>query len=212
VARGVPKERLVSYRGIKEDITFADLDLAAIEPHAFPGIRDSGRLAVLVRPPAEESHYHRSESSALFDEALTWLARDDQVTVVFSPRYDWQVDGLKRVDWPVSPIVLTTPLPFASLLTAVDVVVSGGGTMTREAAYLGVPAVSIFRGLPGGVDRYLEEIGRLVIARSPEDLSRLDLRGFERSRPLNAKSGAADDVVDAITERAGGYAASDSPR
>ena len=207
-ARGVPKGRLVPYRGIKEDITFADLDLAAIKPHAFPGIRDSGRVAVLVRPPAEESHYHRSESSALFDEAIAWLARDDRVTVVFSPRYDWQVDGLKRVDWPISPIVLTTPLPFASLLAAVDVVVSGGGTMTREAAYLGVPAVSIFRGLPGGVDRYLEEIGRLVIARSPEDLSRLDLRRFERSVPLNANPDAANDVVDAVIELARCNAAS----
>ena len=34
-----------------------------------------------------------------------------------------------------------------------DLVISGGGTMNREAAALGVPVYSIFRGKIGGVDR-----------------------------------------------------------
>ena len=198
--RGVREQRLVPYRGIKEDITFADLDVASVRPHEFPGTRDSGKVFVLVRPPAEESHYHRSESSELFREVLAWLARDERVAVVFSPRYEWQVERLSDVVWPVPPIVLTTPVPFASLLAAVDVVVSGGGTMTREAAYLGVPALSIFRGRAGGVDRYLEKIGRLAIVRSAEDLMGVDVRQIERSRPLHTNPRAADDVVDAVME------------
>ena len=36
-----------------------------------------------------------------------------------------------------------------------DLVISGGGTMNREAAALGVPVYSIFRGKIGAVDRYL---------------------------------------------------------
>jgi predicted glycosyltransferase len=36
-----------------------------------------------------------------------------------------------------------------------DLVISGGGTMNREAAALGVPVYSIFLGKSGAVDRYL---------------------------------------------------------
>jgi len=75
--------------------------------------------------------------------------------------------------------------------------------MTREAAYLGVPAVSIFRGLAGAVDAYLEKDGRLVIARSSDDLGSVDLRALRRQEPLRANPRAADDVVDAVTELAG---------
>ena len=39
--------------------------------------------------------------------------------------------------------------------------------MLREAAYLGVPAYSLFQGSPGGVDRHLEAIGRLVLLTPP---------------------------------------------
>jgi predicted glycosyltransferase len=200
VARGVRPSRLVPFRGIKEDITFADLDVTTVDPYELPGgLAGSERVVVLVRPPAEESHYHRGESTELFRDVLAWLARDERVVVVFSPRYEWQVDRLAAVPWHLPPVVLTTPVPFASLLAAVDVVVSGGGTMTREAAYLGVPAVSIFRGQASAVDRYLQRMGRLLIVDSSADLHDIDLRRLERSGPLNANPRAAEDVVDAVT-------------
>jgi predicted glycosyltransferase len=51
-----------------------------------------------------------------------------------------------------------------------DFVVSGGGTMNREAAALGVPVYSIFRGKIGAVDRYLSETGRLTLIESPAEI------------------------------------------
>jgi predicted glycosyltransferase len=42
--------------------------------------------------------------------------------------------------------------------------------MNREAAALGVPVYSIFRGKTGAVDRYLSETGRLVLLESAEDI------------------------------------------
>jgi predicted glycosyltransferase len=51
-----------------------------------------------------------------------------------------------------------------------DLVISGGGTMNREAAALGVPVYSIFRGKIGAVDRHLAESGRLFFIESPDDL------------------------------------------
>jgi hypothetical protein len=53
-----------------------------------------------------------------------------------------------------------------------DLVISGGGTMNREAAALGLPVYSIFRGKIGAVDRYLADQGRLTLLESVEDVWR----------------------------------------
>lgn len=42
--------------------------------------------------------------------------------------------------------------------------------MNREAAALGVPVYSIFRGKTGAVDRYLAANGRLFLIESPDDV------------------------------------------
>lgn len=43
------------------------------------------------------------------------------------------------------PVVLRDAIPLVLLLKAVDMVTSGGGTMLREATYLGVPPLAFFR-------------------------------------------------------------------
>jgi predicted glycosyltransferase len=100
--------------------------------------------------------------------------------------------------------VLLEAAPFVALLKAVDAVVSAGGTMAREAAYLGVPAYSIFRSCMGAVDRHLELLGRLSLLRSPEDFSRLDLGPRRSIHPLRTGSGVIDEVTEMITERVPG--------
>jgi predicted glycosyltransferase len=51
-------------------------------------------------------------------------------------------------------------------------VISGGGTMNREAAALGVPVYSIFRGKIGAVDQYLADHGRLTLIETVDDLQK----------------------------------------
>jgi predicted glycosyltransferase len=51
-----------------------------------------------------------------------------------------------------------------------DFVISGGGTMNREAAALGVPVYSIFRGHPGAVDLYLASKQRMTLLKSVDDV------------------------------------------
>jgi predicted glycosyltransferase len=58
-----------------------------------------------------------------------------------------------------------------SLMYEADLVVGAGGTMTREAALLGIPTVSLFAGRPAGVDRWLEKRGAL---RRITDLDQLE--------------------------------------
>src|SRR4029453_13923171 len=123
----------------------------------------------------EESHYYRSEAREFAIKLLRFLAAEG-ARVVFSPRYSRQVAYFDEIPgWKKQPTILREPVPFVALLKGVDAVVSAGGTMLREAAYLGVPAYSIFRGHVGAVDRYLSSIDRLSLLESPADFSQIKL-------------------------------------
>ena len=77
-----------------------------------------------------------------------------------------------------------------------DLVISGGGTMNREAAALGVPVYSIFRGTIGAVDQYLAANGRLVLLESAADLTiKLSVRRRNRGAHRNAVGQATLEAV-----------------
>lgn len=200
--RGIRPGLLLPFSGIKEDLSFADHDLDAVPPFSLPAHAGRGVKRVLVRPPAEESHYHRSESTTVARSLLAHLARQAGVLVVFAPRYPSQVEHLRELRFENEPVVLDRPAPFLSLLKAVDAVVSGGGTMIREAAYLGIPAITTFQGEPGAVDAHLESIGRLHVIRSPSDAQELDVSRLERREPMGSGRHVPQEVVTAIAAAA----------
>jgi predicted glycosyltransferase len=199
--RGVSRKHLMPFDGLKEDISFADIDLHSISPHEF-GDTSASAVHILFRPPAEDSHYYRRESRELALELLRYLAAEG-TRVVFSPRERRQEAYLDEVSrWQHDPIVLREPVPFVSLLKGVDAVVSAGGTMLREAAYLGVPAYSVFRGSIGAVDRYLASTRRLSLLASAADFPRITLTRNRSISPLRDSSDAAEAAMQMILERA----------
>ena len=167
-SKGLRAEQLIPVKGIKEDLTFAGVDVDAFAPYDIGAVPD-GAVRVLFRPPSETSHYYREASSTMARATLERLARADAF-VVFSPREPGQAALLEGLPWQHEPLMLSRSVPFVSLLKSVDLVICSGGTMLREAAYLGIPAYSIFQSEIGGVDRWLESIGRAKLicgARGP---------------------------------------------
>lgn len=168
----VAQERILKYTGIKEDVYVADL-----KPD--PVILDdlelrNYRLVVTVRPPATEAHYHNPEAEVLFERVMDRLLSVPDLKTVMLPRGKSQQASIRekypqwfKDDRVVIPKGVVNGL---NLLWHSDLVVSGGGTMNREAAALGVPVYSIFRGKIGAVDRALASQGRLVLVERPEDV------------------------------------------
>ena len=72
--------------------------------------------------------------------------------------------------------------------------------MNREAAALGVPVYSIFRGKIGAVDHYLAGNGRMTLLSSREDVrSKLVLARRNRtSAPALAENGALRSIVNHV--------------
>jgi uncharacterized protein len=166
--------RILRYPGIKEDV-YVPRFTPDGTIRAQLGLGDEEIVATL-RPAASEAHYHNPESDALFEEAVRFLSEDPGVRLVVVPRNDKQASQL-RERWADLFANGTMRIPTRvvdglNLIWYSDLVISGGGTMNREAAALGVPVYSVFRGHIGAVDRYLSAAGRLVLLESAEDVRR----------------------------------------
>jgi predicted glycosyltransferase len=199
--RGIRRDRLIAFRGLKEDVSFRSLDLATVPAHSFPEIQNGSLVRLLYRPPAEESHYYRPASGDLSLELLGHLAARAEAVVVFSPRYPWQEEYLSRFAWANPPVVLREAVPFASLLRGIDLVVTSGGTMAREAAYMGVPSYSIFRGELGAVDSHLASLGRLRLVTSRADFDAIELRRRGPEDVLAANPALAEEIAEVVLAR-----------
>jgi predicted glycosyltransferase len=70
--------------------------------------------------------------------------------------------------------------------------------MNREAAALGVPVYSIFRGKTGAVDLKLEQEGRLVMIRNVEEVNaKIAFQRRDKSQlPESQPRQALQDIVD----------------
>lgn len=165
------KDRILSYPGIKEDVYAPSFQP---DPAIKQRLGINQEVVVTLRPPATEAHYHNPESEVLLGAVLEMISQTSDIKVVLVPRTSKQEAELRR-QWPAlfdsgKVIVPKHAVDGLNLIWFSDVVVSGGGTMNREAAALGVPVYSIFRGKTGAVDEYLAKSGRLVLLRNADEV------------------------------------------
>ena len=202
-SRGFPQSRLLPFGGLKEDISFSSVDLGRFKPN---GAHKRGISRLLVRPPSESGHYYREGSGVMTQQFLAFLAPRDDIHVHLVPRHRDQGRYLQGLQWANQPVLIDEPKPFPAILADIDGVISAGGTMLREAAYLGIPAFSTFQGPSGAVDQHLEKIGRLQFISSPRDFQKLDAFGLARQAPLMSQPGIVSQFGARMIEAAGGSA------
>jgi len=185
---GMLDGHILHYPGIKEDVY-----TPSFQPDpalkSILGLKPSD-IVVTIRPPATEAHYHNPESEKLLLAVFRLLGEHPQVKTILLPRTPRQEADLRQ----------TVPDLFAAgkimvpkhavdgldLIWYSDVVISGGGTMNREAAALGVPVYSLFRGTMGAVDKHLAASGRLVLLESVEDVHQ-KLKVVSRNKTVDSR-------------------------
>jgi predicted glycosyltransferase len=195
------KERILSYEGIKEDVYAPEFKP---DPSIMAQLNfNEDSIVVTVRPPANEAHYHNSESDEFFVEFMKRVCATPGVVAILLPRNKLQESQIRQ-DWPqwfndAKVIIPKQAVNGLNLLWHSDLVVSGGGTMNREAAALGIPVYSIFRGKSGGVDRQLQKDGRLVLIDSIDDVNNKILLQH-RSKATNPTGLMPGKTLDKIIE------------
>jgi predicted glycosyltransferase len=182
---GLPKDHVLHYPGIKEDVYTPFFrpdpslkETLGLQPHD---------VVVTIRPPATEAHYHNPESEKLLMAVFKLLRAHPEVKTILLPRTHRQEAELRQAN----PELFATErimvpehaVDGLDLIWYSDLVISGGGTMNREAAALGIPVYSLFRGTMGAVDKHLAATGRLVLLESEQDV-RKKLKLVPRSKTL----------------------------
>ncbi len=191
--------KVLKYPGIKEDVYLPGF-------HPDPSLRKRLGIApddllVTVRPPATEAHYHNPESEPLLAEALKIFVANKNTQILLLPRNKRQEAEL-RSGWSESIATGKILIPQhvedgLNLIWNSDLVISGGGTMNREAAAMGVPVYSIFRGKIGAVDRYLADAGRLVMLETIDDV-RTKVKAVRREKLKRQLVGSGSQALETI--------------
>ena len=168
--QGATPSKVRRYDGLKEELYLGDFDP---DPSILErlGIQRDGRPLVVLRAPPSRALYHRGANRA-WPALLAELAHAPDVVSVVLARHPEQRRDVERLG-------LLCPehaIDARSLVYEADLVIGAGGTMTREAALLGVPTVSIYAGPPPALDRVLEERGLLRRARDVSDVGTIARR------------------------------------
>jgi len=198
----VPEQCVLHYPGIKEDVYVPQF---VSDPTLLTQLNLSENcILVTLRPPASHAHYHNPESDAIFAEVVNWLVREENVVTVLLPRTPSQEQEI-REQWAThfhshKLLVPSRAVDGLNLIWHSDLVISGGGTMNREAAALHVPVYSTFRGKIGAIDEYLVEQKRLVLIESVGDI-RSHIKLVKRDRHENKYGNSA--TLTAIVEHIG---------
>jgi predicted glycosyltransferase len=175
--QGATARKIRFYPGLKEEIYLGDfqpsdrvLDQLGLE-------RSSRSPIVVLRTPPSRAAYHRF-GNPLFGDVLEEIGRDPGVRCVVLVRHPEQRQAIEALRLPNCTIP-TAAVDSRSLMRAADLVVGAGGTMTREAALLGVPTFSVFAGAEPAVDAWLRERGVLQRLTSAEQLLPIRSRSSE---------------------------------
>lgn len=196
---------LRSYTGIKEDVYAPSFrpDPSIVQQLNL-GEHD---IVVTIRPPASEAHYHNPESDKLFSKVVEILGSIPDVRMIILPRNEKTQKAFIYRTWPTwckngKIIIPDQVVDGLNLIWHSDLVISGGGTMNREAAALGIPVYSIFRGPLGAVDKYLAECGRLIMIENLNDVeSKIQLIKRRKETGVdNTNNLALNQIMAAIEE------------
>ncbi len=192
-AQGFGPKKLYQYDGYKEDVYVADFQPDDSFPRILP-FRDYW----VVRPENLLANYVGGAGGSIVPELLLRLEKAG-FNILFLPRYpsdrklasghdnvfvpDRPVDGLNAIYWSLG-------------------VMTGAGTLAREAASMGKPAISFYAGTPLlAVDRMLISEGRLLHSRNPERIIETVLSASAREADFRRARAVRDEVFHEVRKR-----------
>lgn len=157
----IPKNEFVKY-GIatKDIIQYRAIDAAVIvkEKSKTSKIKiDKSKKIIVIRPEESAAAYvlgKKNVSNNIIREISKQLSK---YNIVVLARYQAQVNELKK-EFGKHVIVMGNVVDGKSLLAVTDVFIGSGGTMTAEAALMGVPTIS-YDAVPNPIEKYLVRVG-----------------------------------------------------
>lgn len=188
---GMKEHQLIQFPGYKEDIYIADY---VPNPHFALNIPFTHY--VVLRPEALFASYV-DERHSITSELCSILVRTG-FNVLFLPRNHHERTMVKAQS---NVFVPEKPLNGLDLCWHADAVLTGSGTMAREAALLGIPAVSFFPGTLLSVDQDLVEREMMYHSRDPKLIAKYLTNNNRTNRSLSFRKERSAISKAALVER-----------
>lgn len=200
---GLPISKRFKYQGLKEEIY-----LNHFQPSQtfWDDFESKNKVSILkenvlvaLRPPAATANYHNKNSEVLFNELLKFLLSNENAFTLILPRTEAQKIEIKQlIDSnnldSKKCVLLEKSVNGLDLANNVDLLISGGGTMNREAVLLGTTVYSIFLGKQGALDLAMEKEGLITFIRQSSDFDKIHLKKSTK-RKLAVLTGKVEDQV-----------------
>jgi uncharacterized protein len=197
---GLQRRQVAKYRALDAAVWLKRKPIGGPVPKL-----DRGRKTITVRVQESDAPYLAEADTSWTDAVLGSLSEAFQgLNLVALCRYDYQVEDVRRKfgsKWVVPDEVVDGQ----GLLAATDLFVGMGGTMSAEAALMGVPTISAFQGSLF-TDDYLKSVGLLAKVRSPQTLlsrARRYLEGSFKSKHSAWAKKILDSMEDPVPKIAG---------
>lgn len=154
--------KVVTYPGVKEGIYLWNYLSMEPDKDRYKG-KQSFPKTIFIRPEPLTAQYYKAELNFI-DDLL--LDLKDRFKLVILPRAKVQETYYRQPRF-AGIHVPEKPIGLPQIMKNCDLFIGAGGTMTREAAVLGVPTISIYQDELLEVDKYLIEKGAMVHIKSP---------------------------------------------
>ena len=155
-SQGAKPSKIIQYPGVKEGVYLWNYSPAEQCTLQLP---DRGnRRVIFVRPEPWTAQYYKGERNFM-DPLL--LRLKEEFKIVLLPRGKAQDDYYRQERFEG----ITVPdgsISLQEIMAVCDLFIGAGGTMTREAAVLGIPTISIYQDELLDVDNYLIDKGFMV--------------------------------------------------
>lgn len=197
---GIRPSDIIRYRALDAAVTLRRRTDPAL-PLPFP---DNGRKNIVVRVEETEAAYMPEHSRMI--PIVSRMAREfGGENLVILGRYADQVRGLRRAVGRRARVVRMS-VDGPHILRKTDVFVGSGGTMTAEAALMGVPTIS-YNPIPNIIEKYLVSKRIAMRGITPASVARLTAQMLARpdaamkrraARILSQMEDPIDRLVDLI--------------
>jgi predicted glycosyltransferase len=190
IGQGFRKDRLYRYPGYKEDIYVADY-----EPDS--GFMDNIPFSnyVLLRSENIAANYVKDKNDYIFPSILK-ACIDRGMNVVVLPRNPIDKEIAKTFNNVYVPERAVNGLDACYYA---DAVITGAGTLAREAACMGVPAISFFTGNKlMAVDRKMIKEGMLFHSRNTEEIIDQVVKSKRKDADFSRSKAVQKEVIDKL--------------
>jgi uncharacterized protein len=157
----IPKEEFVKYGISKSNIIqYKAIDAAAIVKYGSdikPIAVNSHKKTIVIRLEESSAAYVLGKANISNSIIYKFSQEREKYNVIVLARYKPQIENLRK-EFGNKVRIMSKVVDGKSLLSVTDLFIGSGGTMTAEAALMGIPTIS-YDAVPNHIEKYLVKIG-----------------------------------------------------